>query len=159
MAALPGVMEIMDFEYIPCGNCHIYDGKVNCQHGLFECIANTLENCVKNISGNNPVTYMPFMECLEHGGYPQGLDKKAGQCLAKLMPSVNFADVMTCTSGAEGAALLLQAAKDTPPHHAVPWFTLNGQTLVNNSADDVRVKVCELWTGAKPACCSNTTRV
>ena len=75
------------------------------------------------------------------------------------MPSLNFTDVMTCTGSAEGAALLLQAAKDTPPHDSVPWFTLNGQTLVNNSADDVRVKVCELWTGTKPACCSNTTRV
>ena len=159
--ATPGIMSIMDFQYVACGN-EQWNGGVNpsCDHGPAECFGNMAEECVRNATAYNPVAYMPFMECLEGGRSPQ-TQAKVDSCASK--HNIDSAKINACTSGPLGKVLMGQAFHDTPAVVArmgVPLFLGPDNKVLNpNSTADIIKVACAFWTGKKPSFCNQNHNV
>eukprot|EP01064_Diplonema_japonicum_P022285 TRINITY_DN319_c1_g1_i1.p1 TRINITY_DN319_c1_g1~~TRINITY_DN319_c1_g1_i1.p1 ORF type:complete len:187 (+),score=49.71 TRINITY_DN319_c1_g1_i1:151-711(+) len=174
-----GIMDIMDFDYIPFGNAYYeisecsnrpgfecweqtcgynatsppsdcFTGTIVCQHGDTECFGNLAEVCVKNVTNNNPQKYMPFVYCFEAlNGVSKSSLDLCGSSLGLSLNTIN-----TCMNGPVGKHLLSAAAKQTADvvnRTFVPYLTVNGQVLLQTYK--LLPTVCAAWTGLKPPCC------
>ena len=154
--ATPGIMNIMDFQYIGFGDETLNGTKQTCPGGKEECFGNMAEACVRNATAYNAAAYMPFMVCLEEGQDKHPMNKaKAAACCAK--HSISAAAVDACLSGPLGVELMYQAKKDTPPELCFPTFEDPSGKMFNvNTKHDIVKVACNLWKGKAPSFCSGT---
>eukprot|EP01063_Lacrimia_lanifica_P012069 TRINITY_DN1868_c0_g3_i1.p1 TRINITY_DN1868_c0_g3~~TRINITY_DN1868_c0_g3_i1.p1 ORF type:complete len:178 (+),score=97.74 TRINITY_DN1868_c0_g3_i1:171-704(+) len=150
-----GIFDIMDFEYLAYGNAQKEGSEIDCQHGPAECLGNMAETCVKNMTGNAPLKYIPFDVCLESGSAIT--NKLISKCAKK--QGINEDELMSCVTGPKGKALIDIEAKKTAANFAgkseqyVPYFTLNGKEFTEGEGPQLLKAVCDAWTGEKPAGC------
>ena len=142
----------MDFQYVAWGNARMNGTKVECQHGAKECFGNMAENCVANVTGYDPVKYMPFMLCLE-GMYTPMSQAQVNTCCTQ--SGIDEAKVNACMQGPLGKVLVQQAYKETPAAHKyVPWVVgPDGKTFNPETKEVIIKKACDFWTGKKPSIC------
>jgi len=148
-----GVTDIIDFEYVAYGNAAGVPPNVECQHGAPECLGNMAEECAKNQTGGAPLKYMPFVACLEAG--QEITNALITTCAGSA--SLDAADINSCLTDGRGDTLIAAAAKNTPDHDYVPYFTFNGKAL--NNYEHIISKACKYWKGTAPAFCSSTEDV
>ena len=115
--AVKDVGAIMNVTLIPFGNAkYSVLGKLSCQHGPDECVANSYEQCVIDAY---PVfaTHFPFYECLEtkiDSGEP--VAQQATEC-AKAA-GLDIAEIEACVGDKQRVASLQRKFHDmTPPEH------------------------------------------
>eukprot|EP01063_Lacrimia_lanifica_P012071 TRINITY_DN1868_c0_g3_i3.p1 TRINITY_DN1868_c0_g3~~TRINITY_DN1868_c0_g3_i3.p1 ORF type:complete len:177 (+),score=95.40 TRINITY_DN1868_c0_g3_i3:157-687(+) len=149
-----GIFDIMDFEYLAYGNARKTGSTIECQHGAEECLGNMAETCVKNMTGNAPLKYIPFDKCVEKGySISQSTIKSCAE-----EHSMDYSALMSCMTGPLGKQLMDVEAKRTAanfagkPRQYVPYFTLNGDELPQGESS-VLEAVCKYWKGEKPAAC------
>eukprot|EP01063_Lacrimia_lanifica_P012070 TRINITY_DN1868_c0_g3_i2.p2 TRINITY_DN1868_c0_g3~~TRINITY_DN1868_c0_g3_i2.p2 ORF type:complete len:130 (+),score=74.22 TRINITY_DN1868_c0_g3_i2:162-551(+) len=109
-----GLLDIMDFDYLAYGNGMKEGSKIICQHGPAECLGNMAETCVKNMTGNAPLKYIPFDVCLESGSAIT--NKLISKCAKK--QGINEDELMSCVTGPKGKALIDIEAKKTAANFA-----------------------------------------
>ena len=150
----PGLLDILDFQYVAYGNAQWNGGDVKCQHGANECFGNIAENCVANVTAYNPVAYLPVVQCIE-SNVQQITQAVVDACCKK--NNVDSAKVNACMSGPLGKVLEKRAYELTPPKHQwVPWVVRpNGTTFgMPITTPDIIKAACDFWKGKKPACCT-----
>eukprot|EP01061_Rhynchopus_euleeides_P042408 TRINITY_DN73_c0_g1_i4.p2 TRINITY_DN73_c0_g1~~TRINITY_DN73_c0_g1_i4.p2 ORF type:complete len:157 (+),score=67.92 TRINITY_DN73_c0_g1_i4:261-731(+) len=145
----------MDFDFVPYGNARNVSGKIVCQHGTTECTANMAEACVKNMTSNDPLKYMPFAQCVEDGT-SESLSAME-KCATKL--GLDWSAINSCLTNGQGDQLINIEGQKTAAAkiHYTPYIACNGKAV--RSSDKITSTVCNLWTGTKPACCSQANAV
>eukprot|EP01061_Rhynchopus_euleeides_P042409 TRINITY_DN73_c0_g1_i5.p1 TRINITY_DN73_c0_g1~~TRINITY_DN73_c0_g1_i5.p1 ORF type:complete len:159 (+),score=63.02 TRINITY_DN73_c0_g1_i5:254-730(+) len=140
----------MDFDFVPYGNAYNESGTIKCQHGATECRVNMAEACVKNMTGNAPLQYMPFVQCVVE----QGSSQMQG-CAEKL--GLDWSAVDACMQNGQGKLLIDIEGRKTEAANIpyTPYLTCNGRQV--SSASAITGTVCGLWTGTKPPCCSSSS--
>lgn len=155
------VGQIMDVMLVPYGNAQESpDGsewRFTCQHGPQECVGNLIETCAISIL-QNVTAYFPFIHCVEvsiESGDPRSV---AQSCATQL--GIDFTAIDKCQSGSQGNSLEHEMAQKTnalnPPHHYVPWITLNGkhtEKIQNQAIFNLLELVCDNYQGSKPSAC------
>eukprot|EP01061_Rhynchopus_euleeides_P042406 TRINITY_DN73_c0_g1_i1.p2 TRINITY_DN73_c0_g1~~TRINITY_DN73_c0_g1_i1.p2 ORF type:complete len:174 (+),score=72.34 TRINITY_DN73_c0_g1_i1:209-730(+) len=151
-----GILSIMDFDFVPYGNARNVSGTIECQHGARECTANMAEACVKNLTSNAPLQYMPFMQCVEKIGSFETL-KEMEKCADTL--GLDWSSIDACMNNGLGDQLInIEGHKTAAANISyTPYIACNGKAL--DSSDMITSTVCNLWTGSKPACCSQAKAV
>eukprot|EP01061_Rhynchopus_euleeides_P034451 TRINITY_DN58264_c0_g1_i1.p3 TRINITY_DN58264_c0_g1~~TRINITY_DN58264_c0_g1_i1.p3 ORF type:complete len:145 (+),score=52.67 TRINITY_DN58264_c0_g1_i1:54-437(+) len=114
------------------------------------------EACVKNMTGNAPLKYMPFAQCVEADGSSESL-AELQKCAEKL--GFDWTTVHTCMTGTQGKHLMdIEGRKtDAANIQYTPYIACNGKAV--RSAERITKTVCNLWTGTKPPCCSRADAV
>ncbi|KAJ9455818.1 GILT-like protein C02D5.2 [Diplonema papillatum] len=134
----------------PAQDCFV--GDPVCQHGPQECYGNVVEVCLKNMTGNDPQLYQPFVHCWE--GQHQLKNISFDSCAEKT--SINAQQLKACAATAASRALLLDAARETaglmPAHESTPWVLINGKQLTNTNL--MLKEVCTAYTGPPPTGCA-----
>ncbi|XP_066912920.1 gamma-interferon-inducible lysosomal thiol reductase-like [Clytia hemisphaerica] len=150
---------IVNFEFIPYGNAQEqpYGSSwyFTCQHGSAECLGNLIETCAIHYNPDAS-KIIPFLHCLEEYGPTQ---TNAQYCAG--IAKIDYNTIYTCSEGDEGKQLEHRMALKTealnPPHQYVPWLTMNGQhttAIQNGLSSNMLATICNAYTGAKPAACS-----
>ena len=151
----PGLLDILDFQYVAYGNAKWNGGNVTCQHGARECFGNMAENCAANLTAYNPLEYLPFVQCIETN-CQQITPTVVNACCSK--HKIDSAKLNACINGPLGKVLEEQAYKATPAHQWVPWMVLPNGTHFPGTAwittPDIINAACDFWKGTKPACCT-----
>ncbi|XP_029931307.1 gamma-interferon-inducible lysosomal thiol reductase-like [Myripristis murdjan] len=148
---------IMSVALVPYGNAeekvvgHKY--VYQCQHGEQECLGNTIEACVMNMTG--PAAF-PIIFCMESAA---DVIKAAESCVG-VYSNVSWSSIMSCVKGDLGMQLMHQNALMTaalkPPHEYVPWVTINGEhtdDLQKQAMSNLLGLVCNKYKGTKPDTC------
>eukprot|EP01063_Lacrimia_lanifica_P032418 TRINITY_DN5542_c0_g4_i1.p2 TRINITY_DN5542_c0_g4~~TRINITY_DN5542_c0_g4_i1.p2 ORF type:complete len:176 (+),score=55.66 TRINITY_DN5542_c0_g4_i1:163-690(+) len=156
------ITDILDFQYVAYGNAQMEHGKIVCQHGPAECVGNAAETCAKNMTGNDPVQYLPFHRCVEEA---RPIDTAAVRgCAAQ--HGLDGEKLMQCADGPVGAALLAveadltAQAKVATGSRGVPFYTYNGARYFGE-AMDIPGKACDDWVAQgfrKPYYCPLFTK-
>eukprot|EP00754_Rhynchopus_humris_P012739 Rhum_TRINITY_DN14302_c2_g9::Rhum_TRINITY_DN14302_c2_g9_i4::g.79705::m.79705 len=111
------------------------------------------ENCVANITGYDPVKYMPFVNCFEGFMTPM-TQAQVDKCCTQL--NIDVAKVKSCITGPLGKTLVQQAAKATPTHKYVPWVIgPDGKEFNADTKEVIIKKACDFWKGTKPSFCQS----
>eukprot|EP01063_Lacrimia_lanifica_P029377 TRINITY_DN446_c0_g3_i4.p1 TRINITY_DN446_c0_g3~~TRINITY_DN446_c0_g3_i4.p1 ORF type:complete len:188 (+),score=86.73 TRINITY_DN446_c0_g3_i4:145-708(+) len=178
MDMLHAVSDIVDFDYVPFGNANFilpecgddifcwtttcsvanppaecFKGKLACQHGEEECYGNLIETCAKNATAQNPLKYMPFVNCYEGEGDVSRANMEA--CAKK--HNLDAADLQACAAGSRGQALIAKEARKTvivpgrTTEAYVPMAWVAGEVL--SDIGTMLRAVCRAYTGPKPAAC------
>ncbi|KAJ9442194.1 GILT-like protein C02D5.2 [Diplonema papillatum] len=133
----------------PPSDC--FSGNPVCQHGPQECYGNIVEVCLKNMTGNDPQLYQPFVLCWE--GENELKNSSFNSCAEKT--NIDVQKLNACAASPANRALLLDAARETanlrPAHQGTPWVLINGKDLSNTN--DMLKEVCKAYTGTPPAGC------
>lgn len=127
-------------------------GKLVCQHGDAECVANRMEGCAIKLSGSSLKAF-PFINCFE---VEEDSTPGAAKTCAGLLPlGIKYADLEACVSGPDGLAVDAANAQMTalvPGGHAVtPWPLLNGKHL--DPQTDLLTAVCNAAKAFRPPGC------
>lgn len=143
----------MDVTLVPFGNAKYDNGKLACQHGPNECVANSYEQCAIDAYPTF-ADHFPFYHCIE-GKIDSGekIQKQAKECAqtAKL----DFDKIEACVNDKTRAADLQQKFhKMTPADHTyVPWVVVDGK-LSKSNGDKLVAEVCKAYKGTKPDVCA-----
>ncbi|XP_046400325.1 GILT-like protein 2 isoform X2 [Ischnura elegans] len=156
---LPKVLEMamhepyITFKFVPFGLATSQtnsDGDVNfsCQHGLKECVANTLHSIALNII-SDPLRQAQFLSCVMKDDDPTALIEECGALVGLRVDDVNH---YYKTKAAENLQLLAEAEtnKIQNPLSFVPTIVYNGvfnQNLLNQTLDDFNLTICSLVLG------------
>lgn len=147
------VGSIMNTTIVPFGNARFKAGKLECQHGADECVANSYEQCAIDVYPDF-ATHFPFYQCVE-GKIDSGekIAKQAEQCAKQA--SLDISKIEACVGDKKRAADLQQKfSKMTPADHTyVPWIVVDG-TLSKSQGDKLAAEVCKAYKGTKPAGCA-----
>ena len=176
------VGSIIEFRAVEFGNArrNATTGELSCQHGPSECEANALFACTRELFDADHrwlnIAVCSERDVFEHAADPLGAfdacvveevrrgggspfekeekkgsfssdddDEKAGRAAA--------ARLRACASGAEGAALIAEAEKETeslvPKHTFVPWVVVDGLPLGDASLESARSVACAAWRGKR----------
>lgn len=161
-AAVPLIGSIMNVTLIPFGNAYYRGGKLTCQHGVDECIANSWEQCAISLYPAFD-DHFPFYNCLEAASLSCG--EGAGTCTLDAAPGcvtssgLSLTKMQACiNSPTTVAALQEEFYQLTPSNHKwTPWVLINGK-LSPSDGDELLAEVCDAYTGTKPAACSARKR-
>lgn len=150
---LSGLGQLIDFSYIGWGNVAKLGGEYKCQHGPLECTMNTVLNCGQELSTHQD-QFFEFLYCIESQIGPD-VEKQIPGCAKAAGIELN--PLEECYKGEAGEKLDAKARKETdglqPPHTYVPWVTVNGKPL-GEQTDLLASHICAAYTGDKPAACS-----
>ncbi|XP_057862938.1 gamma-interferon-responsive lysosomal thiol protein isoform X2 [Cryptomeria japonica] len=149
------LIDIVDLRLIPYGNARIGSNEtINCQHGPYECVLNTIEACAID-AWPNLNQHFPFVSCIESFVWAHEATKWK-TCFEKT--GLDSKVIMGCYESGYGKKLELQYAAETnslkPPHQYVPWVVLNGQPLYENY-ENVEEYICKAYKGTLPQACGN----
>jgi len=144
---------IINLDLVPYGNAHeTQDGDswiFTCQHGPEECLGNLIETCSIHVSGGINASF-PFIACMEMSD--QSIKDSASQCAKD--HGVDLSAIMQCVNGPVGNKLEHAMAVKTdqldPPHHFVPWVTLNGEhtdEIQERAQSDLLGLICDTYKG------------
>ncbi|XP_028284441.1 gamma-interferon-inducible lysosomal thiol reductase [Parambassis ranga] len=154
--------DIMSVTLVPYGNAQEKpDGSkyiFECQHGAQECLGNTIETCLLNMTN----MAFPIIFCMESSSDVIG---SAKTCASLYSPELDWGKVMKCVNGDAGNQLMHQNALETaalkPPHQYVPWITINGEhteDLQDKAMASLYNLVCSMYKGTKPPACGGSQR-
>ncbi|KAK9663993.1 hypothetical protein RND81_14G012000 [Saponaria officinalis] len=149
-----GIIDIVDLSLYPWGNTNIRpDSSYACQHGLSDCLLNTVHACA--IDAKPALTdHFPFIECVERLVH----DHKHTQW-ETCFENSNFdpQSVKECTFGQRGKELALKYATATaslkPPREYVPWVVVDGEPLYEDYENFTNY-VCKAYKGTLPSACT-----
>ena len=146
-------MDILDFQYVACGNEQWKHGNATCDHGPEECFGNLVEECVRNTTAYDPVAYMPFVVCLEGGSGLSITQPLVDKCLAKT--KIDPVRVNACVKGPLGKTLMAHGCAEIPSDYMyVPWIVSpTGTTMHVTKKSQIIQAACDFWKGAKPSFC------
>jgi len=156
--------DIMRVSLYPYGNAWIDDsGKINCQHGINECLYNQVEGCAIYYAGYDANSYFDFIYCFEQ---KPGIDNSTIDECADPKTSgaynVNIEDCMQGDTNDIRDQIMLGLAKATgsldPAHEWTPWLVVNGVAAYNDMYDLTQL-VCDAYTGSKPDGCYDVKQV
>jgi len=165
-----GFLDMAEVAFVPYGNAQetkTASGsyEFECQHGLSECVYNTIEACAL-AKIDDPLMAFQFIDCIERSDESrdpqQDYYKVAIACceLTKI-PDTTVAMMEECATGLEGIKLNHEAAAKTdaldPPHKFVPYVVVNdvhSDDVQNTISDSLFDYVCGAYLGANksPAC-------
>jgi interferon gamma-inducible protein 30 len=146
-----GFLDMATVEFVPYGNAKetktasgTYE--FECQHGLSECIYNTIEVCAL-AKIKDPTKAFRYIDCIEHSD--ESRDPKQDYfkiamacCLMTKLSKSTISQMEECATGLEGIELEHKAAVKTdaldPPHQFVPYVVVNGE-----HSDDVQDAISE----------------
>jgi len=143
----------MNATLVPFGNAKYVHGKLECQHGPGECVANSYEQCAIDVYPTFD-SHFPFYHCIETNiDSAFKFPKVAAQCATKA--SLDITKIEACVNDKTRAASLQQKFhKMTPADHKyVPWIMVDGK-LSKSSGDKLIAEVCKAYTGTAPAACA-----
>lgn len=158
----------MDLEIVQWGNAQ-GDGTVagtKCQHGAPECRAMRVYACNKyTASADAHASYVDCFDTTLIQTFPKGLPEGTlnvtftNKVLQDCAQAQGFSwDTLDkCASGTEGDSYMAKEKALTPDHHAVPFVTINGGSVIYNSQSlNLIDEVCKAYTGSpKPAACTS----
>lgn len=128
-------------------------GGPECQHGPAECRLNRLINCAAELRPEQ-TAWFPFVRCLADSVGIRSVEGEVGSCAAGA--GIDADALRACAEGPAGAALEAAAEKETakldPPHQGVPWVTVNGITI-GDDTDLLWRYICIAYTGPRPKTC------
>lgn len=137
-----------------------FTGRIMCQHGDNECLANRIEGCALKVMRLDDA--VQFIECLE-GAYmstwrtPRG-DELVTHAAEKC--SQKNEQLSNCYMGDGGGAVDVANARRTvalgPGKLGTPWVLVNGKPI--QDASELLRAVCTAYTGTKPAGCKRFWR-
>lgn len=134
--------------------------KFSCQHGSGECEGNLIEACGIKYHSGDMNDWFPFIYCVEKTAGDEGTSPSAAApACAKQLGWTDYDDILACSKGKEGNALMHTIAQNTdnlsPSHTYVPWPVMNGKPLTEAQLDMSLTKlICKAYTGSdKPAAC------
>eukprot|EP01061_Rhynchopus_euleeides_P028761 TRINITY_DN468_c0_g1_i1.p1 TRINITY_DN468_c0_g1~~TRINITY_DN468_c0_g1_i1.p1 ORF type:complete len:253 (+),score=110.41 TRINITY_DN468_c0_g1_i1:56-760(+) len=177
-----GVLDIMDFDYVPWGNAFYitegcggksgkYDASIrncwdaacgaasppaDCFKGEMVCQHGTTEctdNAIQVCAKNaSSAGVSQYMPFMYCMEY---LEKSASSCAS--IYGIDYSKVQACATGAQATTLLQAAARTTAiipgGHPGVPYIIVNGSP-VSNTNQLLKI-VCAAYTGPKPAGCTS----
>uniref|UniRef100_A0A0N5ADI7 Saposin A-type domain-containing protein n=1 Tax=Syphacia muris TaxID=451379 RepID=A0A0N5ADI7_9BILA len=117
----------IEFELVPWGNSRIMQGKIVCDHGAKECVANRLQSCVLDSIPARQA--LPFIICFEKKIAGSNTESVLEQCSSFL--TIYYNQIKTCFNTDRGYQSQIQAARRTMtvrpnPVSEVPYLTING---------------------------------
>jgi len=147
-------MDIMNVTLVPFGNARYRSGKLSCQHGPNECVANSYEQCAIDAYPDFK-THYPFYLCMERAG--SKMVHHAKECAEGA--GLNYTAIEACVNDpVKSAALQHKYAALTPTDHKyTPWVVVNG-TLSRSAGDKLLEEVCAAYTGSVPPGCIDALR-
>lgn len=166
---------VIDLEVVVFGNAQIIDEsdeshsldqpkKVECQHGVAECDANTYEQCAIHLYPY-PERYLPFLTCLDETlphryNRDEPMDASLFAKCARFS-ALDFESIAACHNDPEMAwKLNVEASKKTPDNHQyVPWIVINGLHGMDEEKESFVDAVCKAYRAAggnHPACSSSS---
>uniref|UniRef100_A0A7C9DQ33 Ribonuclease T(2) n=1 Tax=Opuntia streptacantha TaxID=393608 RepID=A0A7C9DQ33_OPUST len=150
-----GLIDIVDLKLYPWGNARIRDdNSINCQHGPFECLLNTIEACAID-AWPNLNAHFPFIYCVEKLVY-KGKYLQWETCFEEL--GLDLKPVTDCYTSGYGKELELKYAAETdslePPHEYVPWVVVDGQPLYEDY-ENFTSYICKAYKGPTPSACGD----
>ena len=151
---MKSIGDIVDLDVVPFGNGHEQGGKITCQHGPRECLANTLQGCAQHIYPRQ-TQWFAFILCMERA--PEPIAAVTHCAKENGMDPQRLAN---CAKSEEGREILRTNARRTltlhPANTHVPWITVNAQPL--KDAENVVAAVCAQYQGAdKDKYCTEET--
>ncbi|XP_075489807.1 gamma-interferon-responsive lysosomal thiol protein-like [Primulina tabacum] len=152
------IASITDLKLIPYGNAKISpNGTIICQHGINECILNTVEACAID-AWPDVKDHFPFIYCVESLVYHKNYTHWE-TCFQKL--NLDSSAVASCYVSERGKELELAYAAETsalqPPHKYVPWVTVDGQPLYDDYRNFISY-ICNAYKGTtKPSACGESS--
>ncbi|KAJ0027591.1 hypothetical protein Pint_34936 [Pistacia integerrima] len=148
-----GIISIVNLRLIPWGNAFIQpDGTVMCQHGLGECLLNTIEACTISIYPD-VVQHFSFIHCVER----LSLEKRQAEWM-DCFKIARLGNVpIDCYRNGNGKLLEQKYATETaqlnPPHRFVPWVVVNDQSLQEDYMNFISY-LCRAYKGTQvPEAC------
>ncbi|XP_061797647.1 gamma-interferon-inducible lysosomal thiol reductase [Nerophis lumbriciformis] len=156
------LQDIFSVSLLPFGNAQEKpDGSkfmFKCQHGEQECLGNTIQACLLNMSDNAFL----IIFCMEAS---TDVIAAAKSCVGLYSPQLSWERLMSCVNGDEGNQLMHQNALKTqalvPPHRFVPWVTVNGEhtdDLQRKATTSLFTLVCSMYKGVKPVVCGGDSQ-
>ncbi|XP_077580425.1 gamma-interferon-inducible lysosomal thiol reductase-like [Stigmatopora nigra] len=156
------LQDILSVHLVPFGNAQeSHNGTkyiFKCQHGEQECLGNTIQACLLNMSDN--AFLITF--CMEAS---TDVIAAAKTCVQLYSPELSWDHLMTCVNGDLGNQLMHQNAVRTnsldPPHQFVPWLTINGEhteDLQKKAITSLFPLICSMYKGIKPVVCGGSGR-
>ena len=144
----------MNVTLVPFGNAHFRAGKLACQHGPTECVANSFEQCAIDLYPDFRVHY-PFYLCMERLG--ARMVKEAATCARTA--GLDIEKIEGCVfDPVKSAALQHRFAALTPKDHKyTPWVVVDGN-LSKSNGDKLLEEVCAAYTGEPPPGCTDLAR-
>jgi len=154
---IPEFSDMVDLRVVPYGNGQLKGEEIVCQHGMDECIGNTVISCMQEhypVTDADPKGFLDSLRCLVDVNNPDMPEIAAPRCSEK--GGLSYDIVRECAYGEEGKKLSLAAARETeglvPPHKYSPWVTMNGRPVLN-AAWDLLPAVCGAYKGPKGKLC------
>lgn len=122
------------------------------QHGEKEYAVNKYQACAQAVTAGEPITkrYWPFVVCMEAAYEDKLAAKAAKECAGS--SSIEYTDLQTCFSGAQGDAAVVAQAKATIDHPGTPFISVDGASVME---DGVLKAVCAAYKGTPPAGCKS----
>ncbi|KAF9596682.1 hypothetical protein IFM89_012881 [Coptis chinensis] len=151
-----GLIDIIDLNLVPYGNAKVgSDNIITCQHGPYECVLNTVEACAIHVWPDLNKHYK-FIYCVERLVVEHKYSEWKS-CFGKT--GLNSKPIEACYNSGLGKQLDLRYAKETnelqPPHHYVPWVTVNGEPLHDDYYNFITF-VCKAYKGSHvPKACKD----
>jgi len=143
----------MNVTLVPFGNAKITAGKLNCQHGPDECVANSYEQCTIDVYPDF-ATHFPFYQCIEKDiDSGKTIQAQAKSC-AKTA-NLDITKIEACVKDTTRAAALQKKFHTMTPadHKYVPWIMVDGK-LSKSDGDKLTAEVCKAYKGTKPDACT-----
>ncbi|VDK45632.1 unnamed protein product [Anisakis simplex] len=146
-------------KFLPYGNGKVdNDGNVTCQHGLAECVGNTIHDCVQAKTGYEET--IEYIVCHMREVRERGNDRSAFEkCSNKLgWSSAKKHSIRKCTNSEEGHKLQLRtayASENLEPElkHFIPWLVINDYSTLEMQGyiKDLANFLCRWYYGANDA--------
>eukprot|EP01111_Echinosteliopsis_oligospora_P016731 TRINITY_DN704_c0_g1_i1.p1 TRINITY_DN704_c0_g1~~TRINITY_DN704_c0_g1_i1.p1 ORF type:complete len:203 (-),score=42.01 TRINITY_DN704_c0_g1_i1:119-727(-) len=147
-----GLTDIIDLQEFFVGT--VEPGNTfQCFHGPLECVGNKILLCATNLTTSaNPLAWWNMGVCMQ-SNYTD-IPNNAESCAASA--GLNWNDIETCANGDLADELFTQSITVSNKYgiQETPTIYVNGKEYVGGPKNPLGL-ICGLWTGTKPAGCSN----